>query len=132
MSAKIPAAFRDLVERPVVAALGTLLPDGQVQVHPVWVGEEGGLLVVNTARGRQKDRNLKARPWATLLFVDPQEPERFLEVRGRVVAVREDGAREQLDALAMKYRGQETFPVKPGQVRVMYLIEPVRVITREA
>ena len=126
--AQIPAEYRDLLERPVLAILGTAMPSGDIQLHPVWVDELDGRLRVNTARGRQKDRNLARTGRATLLLVDPDNPYRYLEVRGRVVDALEAGARQHIDQLTQKYVGEESFPVRPGQVRVTYIIEPTRVV----
>ena len=128
---EIPASHRDLAECPPVAALSTIGRDGYPQTSVVWCDVEGDRLRVNTMLGFAKERNMRRDPRLTILCFDPRQPSRYLEVRGRVVAAREEGAREQLDALAWKYRGQETFPVKPGQVRVMYFIQPLRVIARE-
>ncbi len=130
MPVPIPEDYADLLERPVVAALGTVMPSGEVQVHPVWVDIADGLLRVNTARGRQKDKNLSARPRCTLLFVDPADPYRYLEVRGRVTDVREEGAREHIDALAKKYRGTATYESYRGETRVMYVVEPTKITTK--
>lgn len=130
MSVDIPTAYRDLVDGPVVAALATQLPDGQVQVNPVWVDMAEGRLRVNTARGRQKAKNLSARPQCTLLLIDPANPYRYLEVRGRVVGETEDGARAHIDVLAKKYLGKEEYPFYQGETRVLYLIEPTKVTSQ--
>jgi PPOX class probable F420-dependent enzyme len=129
MPKDIPAAYRDLLDGPVVAALATHLPDGQIQVNPVWLDATGEHLRVNTARGRQKAKNLSARQECTLLLIDPANPYRYLEIRGRVVGETEDGARAHIDVLAKKYLGKDTYPFYQGETRVMYLIEPTRITT---
>ena len=126
MGVPIPEAYQDLLDRPVVAALATVLPNGQVQVNPVWVDRAGDRILVNTARGRQKDKNLHSRPQCTLLWIDPDNPYRYLEVRGRVVEEREEGARASIDALAKKYLGKDEYPFYQGETRVMYFIEPTK------
>jgi len=125
----IPETHRDLVERPIVAVLATINPDGTPQASPVWFDYVDGYIRVNSARGRQKDRNMRARPHVSLVIVDPDNPYRYLEVRGRVVRVTEEGAREHIDALARRYTGAPRFtPSNPDEVRVTYVIEPTRVV----
>jgi PPOX class probable F420-dependent enzyme len=126
MGVPIPEAYQDLLDRPVVAALGTVLPNGQVQVHPVWVDMADGRILVNTARGRWKDKNLHHRPQCTLLWIDPDNPYRYLEVRGKVVEEREEGARASIDSLAKRYLGKDEYPFYQGETRVVYLIEPTK------
>jgi len=127
---KIPEKFLDLFQKRAFANLGTLMPDGSPQVTPVWIDLEGGRLVVNTAKGRVKDRNMRRDPRVSLAIMDPENPYRFLEVRGRVVQISEQGADAHIDKMAKKYLGQDTYPHRrPGEVRVRYLIEPERVHT---
>jgi PPOX class probable F420-dependent enzyme len=128
--AKIPENFLDLFEKRAFANLGTVMADGSPQVTPVWIDLEGGRLVVNSAKGRVKDRNMRRDPRVSLAIVDPENPYRFLEVRGRVVEISEQGADAHIDKMARKYLGQEKYPYrKAGEVRVRYLIEPERIHT---
>lgn len=128
---EIPGSHRDLLERPVVAVLATIMPDGSPQTSPVWVDYHDGYIRVNSAKGRQKDKNMRARPYVSLLLVDPENPYRYLEIRGRVTKITEEGAREHIDALAGKYTGEARFtPQRPDEIRVIYYIEPTRVVTR--
>lgn len=128
--ANIPENYLDLFKKRAFANLGTLMPDGSPQVTPVWVDLEGGRLVVNSAKGRVKDRNMRRDPRVSLAIVDPENPYRFLEVRGRVVEISEQGADAHIDKMAKKYLGQEKYPYRTaGEVRVRYLIEPQRVHT---
>jgi PPOX class probable F420-dependent enzyme len=84
-------------------------------------------VVVNSAKGRQKDRNLRRDPRVALSLQDPENPYRYLEVRGRVIEITEQGADAHIDALAKKYMGVDRYPYrKPGEVRVIYRIEPER------
>jgi PPOX class probable F420-dependent enzyme len=102
----IPASHRDLAECPRVAALTTIMPNGDPQTSVVWCDTEGDAIRVNTMRGFQKERNMRRNPLVTLLCYDPREPLRSLEVRGRVVSMTEEGAAAHLDALASKYMGR--------------------------
>lgn len=127
----IPETHRDLVERPIVAVLATVNPDGTPQASPVWFDYADSYIRLNSAKGRQKDRNMRERPYVSLVIVDPDNPYRYLEIRGRVVRITEEGAREHIDALARRYTGADRFtPQNPNEVRVMYFVEPTRVVAR--
>lgn len=128
MSARIPEAFYDLFERPVVVVLATVMPDGQPQVTPMWCDRHGDQIWVNSAIGRQKDRNMRARPQVTVLAVDPTNPYRWLEVRGRIVEVAMgEAAVAHIDRLTQKYMNRATYPLPAGEQRCIYKIEPTRV-----
>ena len=103
---EIPASHRDLVECPPVAALTTITREGYPQTSVVWCDFDGECVRVNTMRGFAKERNMRRDPRVTLLCYDPQQPLRYLEVRGTVIEMTEDGAAEHLDALASKYAGR--------------------------
>ena len=127
MAAEIPARFRDLLEKKAFAHLATLMPDGSPQVTPVWVDLHGASVRVNSAKGRMKDRNMRRDPRVALSIQDPENPYRYLEIRGTVVEIIEAGADAHIDALAKKYMGLETYPNRqPGEQRVIYQIEPER------
>jgi len=121
----IPKEYQDLFSKRAFAALATLMPDGQPQVTPVWCDYDGQHVLVNSAQGRQKDRNMRRDPRVSLAIVDPDNPYRYLEVRGRVVEVTEEGAEEHIDRMANKYLGLDRYPHRqPGEKRVLYKIEP--------
>lgn len=131
----IPDSHRDLLDNPVVVTLVTVMPDGQPQATPVWCSYDGTFVLVNSARGRAKDRNMRERPRVTVLAVDPANPYRYLEVRGVVEEVTEDGAVEHINQLAKKYRGKDQYyggvtpaEMKDKETRVIYRIRPTRVI----
>jgi len=125
MPVSIPPGFHDLIRKKSFAHLATLMPDGSPQVTPVWWDWDGRHVLVNTARGRQKDRNLRRSPRVALSIQDPENPYRYLEVRGRVVGVTEDGADAHIDGLAKRYLGVDRYPYRqPGEVRVLFRIEP--------
>jgi PPOX class probable F420-dependent enzyme len=125
MSAVIPEKYRDLFSKRAFASLGTLMPDGRPQVTPVWVDFDGEHVVFNSAKGRQKDRNVRRDPRVSMALIDPENPYRFMEIRGRVVEITEDGAAAQIDKLAKKYLGVDKYPyAQPGEVRVLYKIKP--------
>ena len=128
MPAEIPEKFRDLFTKRAFAHLGTLMDDGRPQVTPVWVDYDGTYVWINSARGRQKDRNLRRDPRVSLAISDPQNPYRYLEIRGQVVAITQEGADDSINRLAKKYLGVDQYPyAQPGEVRVLYKIEPQHV-----
>ena len=125
MSQVIPEKYRDLFTKKAFASLGTLMPDGRPQVTPVWVDVEGDLVLFNSAKGRQKDRNLRRDPRVSLAIIDPDNPYRYLELRGRVVEITEQGAAAHIDKMAKKYLGVDKYPYKnPNEIRVIYKIQP--------
>jgi len=136
MAVSIPDDFRDLLDRPIVVALVTVMPDGQPQATPVWVDYDGKYVCINTKRGRQKDKNMKIDAKVTVLSIDPNDTSRWLEVRGRVAVETEEGAVEQINKLSLKYDGRaDFFADKPErrntEQRVTYKIEPLRVNTSD-
>jgi PPOX class probable F420-dependent enzyme len=125
MAATIPEKFKDLFEKKAFANLATVMPDGTPQVTPVWVDYDGNHVLVNSARGRQKDKNMERNPAVSLSIMDPENPYRYLEVRGRVAEITEEGAEEHIDKMAKKYMGLDKYPLRqPGERRVLYKIEP--------
>lgn len=120
--------YRDLLDKKAFAHLATVGPDGAPQVTPVWCDFDGTHLRINTARGRVKDRNLRSDGRVALSILDPDNAYRYVQVRGRVASMTEDGADAHIDALARKYLGQDRYPFRqPGEVRVMVRIVPERV-----
>lgn len=120
--------YRDIFDKKTFANLATVGRDGRPQVTPVWCDYDGTYVRINTARGRVKDRNLKANPNVALSAQDPDNPYRYVQVRGRVAEMTEDGADAHIDALAKKYLGQERYPYRQaGETRVMVKISPEHV-----
>jgi PPOX class probable F420-dependent enzyme len=110
MASAIPEKYRDLFQKRAFANLGTLMPDGSPQVTPVWVDLDGDYVIFNSAKGRQKDRNVRRDPRVALTLMDPENPYRYLEIRGRVAEITEDGAAENINKLAKKYLGVDKYP----------------------
>ncbi len=124
--ATIPEKYLDLLEqKKAFAVLATTMSDGSPQVTPVWFDYKDGLVRVNTAKGRVKARNLKKGAAVALAIIDPDNPYRYVQIRGRVRRVAEEGAASHIDSLAKKYLGQDKYPhAAPGEVRLMCEIEP--------
>ncbi|MBI3768157.1 MAG: PPOX class F420-dependent oxidoreductase [Deltaproteobacteria bacterium] len=131
-TATIPEAFRPLLGDDVkaYANLATVLPDGSPQVTPVWFDTDGRTIRVNSAKGRWKDRNMRRDGRVALAIMDPSNPYRYVQIRGRVERIAEDGADAHIDRLAKKYLGADTYPFRQaGEVRIIYTIRPERVTT---
>ena len=126
MAANIPEKYLDLFQKKAFANLATIMPDGSPQVTPVWVDFDGNHVLVNTARGRQKDKNMQRDTKVSLAILDPDNPYRYLEIRGKVADITEQGADAHIDKMAMKYMGKEKYPFRsPTETRVIYKIEPL-------
>ena len=102
MTTKIPDEFKDLLEKPIYATIATIMPNGQPQLTEVWCNYDGEHILINTARKRQKERNMSARPKVTVMLRDPDNPYRWMEIRG-IVELTEEGAQDHIDELARKY-----------------------------
>ena len=124
--ADIPDKYADLLkDKKAFANLATLMADGSPQVTPVWFDYDGSHIRVNTAKGRVKARNMEQGSNVAVSIMDPDNPYRYLQVRGAVSRVTEQGASEHIDQLAKKYLGQDKYPYhQPGDVRVIYEITP--------
>jgi PPOX class probable F420-dependent enzyme len=126
----IPDTHLDLFEDETraFAFLATTMSDGSPQVTPVWFNTDGDDILINSAQGRVKDRNMRERPQVALTIVDPQNSYRYISLRGRVVDVNTEGGLAHIDALAKKYTGNEHFtPNSTDEVRVIYRIRLERV-----
>ena len=130
MPAKLSEGVKKLFQEPNFAHLATLMPDGSPQVTAVWVDLEGDRIVVNTAEGRVKPRNVRRDPRVAVSITNKDNNYQAAFVRGRVVEVRQEGADEGIDRLAKKYMGQDRYPWRaPGEQRLIMIIEPERVAT---
>jgi PPOX class probable F420-dependent enzyme len=120
----IPENFKDLFtdEAKTFLFLATTMEDGSPQVTPVWFNTDGKYLLINSAKGRTKDRNMRARPRVAVAIMDPQNSYRYIQMRGEVIEISEKSAREHINALSKKYTGNPDYDGPPGQTRVIYKI----------
>jgi len=139
MMFQIPESHYDLLNRPRVAALTTLMPDGQPQTTVVWCNFDGTCVLVNTMRGFQKEKNMRTNPRVTLLCYDPCQPLRYLEIRGTLIEMTEEGALEHLDGLSELYTGRKPYfgecvPVefKEKETPVLCRILPTHIVALDA
>jgi PPOX class probable F420-dependent enzyme len=139
MSIEIPESHRDLLNGPRVAALTTIMPDGQPQTTVVWCNFDGTYMMVNTMRGFRKEKNMRLNPKVTLLCYDPRQPLRSIEVRGKVIEMTEDGAMKHLDDLCEIYTGRRPYfgtcvPVelKEKEIPLLCMILPTHITVVDA
>lgn len=107
---EIPAEYEDLFGQKTFAHFATLMEEGTPQVTPVWVDYDGEYVLINTARGRRKERNATRDPKVGVSILDPDDPYRFISIRGEVAEITEEGAIEHIDSLAQRYMGVEEYP----------------------
>jgi len=125
----IPERLIDLLspEKKAFASLALTLADGSPQVTPIWFDWDGTHIILNTARERVKDKVMRRRGKVALSIVDPGDPYRYLQIRGRIVDETEQGAYDVICDLRLKYRGDRNYPRNPGEVRVTYRVLPEQV-----
>jgi PPOX class probable F420-dependent enzyme len=130
MAEQIPDGIKDILNKPGYAHLATLMKDGSPQVTPVWYDFDGTHIRINTAKGRLKDKNMRRDKQVALSIQDPDNPYRYLAIRGDVDEITENGADAHIDSLAKKYLGKDRYPFRAtGEVRVIYKIRPEKVST---
>ncbi len=123
----IPDSHRDIFAKKAFAHVATV--DDQVpQVTPVWVEYADQHIVINSAKGRKKDRNLRDNRTVALSVQDPDDPYRYVGIQGKVTEITEEGAYDHINKLSHKYTGND-YPKNPGEIRVIYKIEPTNVWT---
>ena len=117
--------FADLFKKRSFAHLTTMMGDGSPHASPVWIDFDGKHVIINSAKGRVKDKNMRRDPRVAISIQDPDNPARFLGIRGQVVDISETGADTHIDAMAKKYLDVDKYPYKqPGEIRVLYKIRP--------
>ena len=127
--ADIPSAYLDLLQqKKAFASLATVMADGSPQVTPVWFDYTNGVIRVNSAKGRTKSRNMREGAQVALSIMDPDNAYRYIQVRGKVTKVTEQGAGAHIDSLAKKYIDKDKYPwSRAGEVRVIFEITPAAV-----
>ncbi len=128
MPATLSPGVRKLLDEANFVHLATLMPDGSPQVTAVWVDMDGDRILVNSAEGRTKPRNIRRDPRVALSIISTQNAYSGAFIRGKVIEVTHDGADAHIDKLAKKYLGQDTYPFRqPGEERLIFVIEPEHV-----
>jgi len=123
----IPESHADIFEKKSFAHVATI-DDDQPQVTPVWVEYDGSHVVINSAKGRKKDRNMRDNGAVAVSVQDPDNPYRYIGLQGKVVEITEEGGYDHINRLSHKYTGND-YPKNPGEVRVIYKIAPMNIWT---
>ena len=127
MSSVIPEEYSDLMEKPVLAHVATIGPKGEPQNNPVWFGVQDGKILFSQTTGRQKFRNVQKDARVALSIVDPENPYRYLEIRGTVERIDPDPDRAFINSMAKKYINEDVYPWHiPGDERVVLVVRPER------
>ena len=131
MTASLSDAARKIIDRPNPAVLATINPDGSPQTSVVWVRRDGTDLLISSAAGRRKDKNIARDPRVSLTVYDQADPLQYVEVRG-LATVSEDTGRQLAVSLAEEYEGpgagQEFLDLPPEVVRIVIRITPQRIV----
>ena len=125
-----PETHSDLLrdETPTYAYLATTMQNGSPQVTPIWFNIDGEYILINSAQGRVKDINMRERPNVALVIHDQTNPYRYLQVRGKIVEISAEGARQHINDLSLKYTGEPVFNIKnPNEVRIIYKLHPEKI-----
>jgi PPOX class probable F420-dependent enzyme len=128
----IPESHLDLIEdeTKAFAFLATLMKDGSPQLTPIWFNTDGTHILINSARGRVKDRNMHRDRRVSLVIIDPRDSYRYIQIRGEVVLITTEGAREHINELSKKYTGRDLYTSgSADEIRVTYKILPRNINT---
>lgn len=122
---QIPEGYRDLLETNALIHVATLGPDGGPQSNPVWFDWDGEHIKFSQTKTRQKYKNVERDPRIAVSIVDPENPYRYLEVRGEVTEIEEDPDNDFINAMAKKYLGMDEYPYhQPGDERIVLYLKP--------
>lgn len=128
MAVPLSTGFKKLLEEPAYCQIATLMPDGSPQITQVWVGTDGEHILINTALGRQKTRNVERDARVAVQVIDPANAWRYAAIRGKVVDITTEGADAHIDALAKKYLNVDSYPMRnPAETRVILKIAPEKI-----
>jgi len=129
----LSSAALALIEQPVIGHLATIDERGRAHVTPIWIDHQGGDVVFNTAEGRVKTRHIRNNPNVGLSLVKPDDPYSAIALSGKVTEISTEGADDHIDALAKKYLGVDSYPMRrEGEIRVKVRIEPVHIMMQPA
>ncbi|GAC1394922.1 MAG: PPOX class F420-dependent oxidoreductase [Chloroflexota bacterium] len=132
MAAQLTEGMRRLLKEKAYCQIATMMPDGSPHLTETWVDTDGQHILINTAEGRQKERNIRRDARVAVNVIDPATDYRILTVRGRVAEITTEGADANIDHLAYKYLGQEKYPNRQaGEVRVILKIVPERILVAQ-
>ncbi|MDQ6885299.1 MAG: pyridoxamine 5'-phosphate oxidase family protein [Candidatus Dormibacteraeota bacterium] len=128
---ELPAAVEQLAGLPILTVIGTKRTDGEVQMNPIWFEYRDGAIWLNSNTRRTWPKNLQRDGGALLLLVDPKVPDRFAQIRCRLVETIPDPRHEMIDSLAQRYTGKPFRALEPGEVRITLKLDPIKVTGQE-
>jgi PPOX class probable F420-dependent enzyme len=128
--ATVPASHQDLVERPLITHFATVREDGSSQVNPMWFAWDGSRFRLTHTRTRKKFQNVMSEPRVALSIVDPDNSQRYLEVRGVVESIDDDTGAPFYRSLQERY-GAGGVPIRDADVRVVLVIRPTVILARD-
>ena len=121
----VPESHLDLLESTALAHIATLGPRGEPQSSPVWFGWDGEFVLFSQTKTRQKYKNLGREPRLALSIVDPENPLRYLEIRGLMDRIEEDPDLDFINSMSRRYLGKDKYPNhRPGDERVVVFVRP--------
>jgi len=126
-AAALSPAVRKLAALPILVVIATKRDDGSVQLNPVWFALQDGFVWLNSNTNRAWPKNLQRDRELTMLLIDPKTPDRYAQIRGRLVSLIPDPKAEFIDRLSHRYTGKKFRELDPGEHRVTFKIQPVRV-----
>ncbi len=120
--------LQQLLQKPVFGFIATIMPDGSPQLTQTWIDTDGQYILINTVEGFQKVRNVQRDPRVTINVLDPAQPQRATNIRGRVVEITKEGAAEQFQRLIKRNLGDQEYRFgQPGQQRILLKIAPEKI-----
>ena len=135
---ELPAHHLALLDDPIYATVATMRKSGPPHLTTVWVDRDETHVRMNSAKGRIKDLNLRARPDCSIMLIDPKTPYHWMSIEGKVTEIideedpdpkKVEWVTKHIDDLAEFYVNKRPYPNRaPGEVRVLYMIEPSRII----
>jgi len=120
-------AVRKLAALPILIVIATKRDDGSVQLNPVWFDLEDGFIWLNSNTNRTWPKNLQRDREVTMLLVDPKTPDRYAQIRGRLVSLVPDPKHEFIDRLSRRYTGKKFRDLEPGEHRITLKVQPLSV-----
>jgi len=128
MTSKISPDVAKLIDDKNFAFVATLMKDDSPQITPVWIDLVDGIILVNTAKGRVKQKNVSRDPRVAISIVDRNNPYNMVTIRGNVVKQTAEGADKHIDKMAKKYLGVDKYPFSmPGEERILLKIVPSKI-----
>jgi len=123
MAKSLDSGVLTLLEGKNFASFVTLMKDGSPHVAPTWIDHQGDIILINTAKGRVKEKNVRNDPRVAISIYDEKNPYHMATIRGRVVDITTNGADEHIDKLAKRYLGLDKYQGRaPGEQRILLKI----------